>query len=174
MVAVIGILSSIAISSVGKITKASKETVAQNLVETLNNATKEFGHAQYKIISNGENGDSVDEVQILQTLQWIDPGIEIGIAGPFMRRDWIPATSESDDDYRAVWAGSFWKLARPGEAGKGLKVNFEAADLGTTFIHPDDFSPVTFVVDEVVEEDTDAGLTGDELIDAINDELSLP
>lgn len=144
MIAVIGVLSAVAVSSVGRVTEASKKTVAQNLVETLNNATKEFGHAQYKLISNGENSDSTDEVQILRTLQWKDPGIELGVAGPFMRGDWIPATSDSTEDYRCVWAGSYWKLARPGEAGSGLKVNFEASDLGTKYTHPDDFTPVRF------------------------------
>lgn len=172
MVAVVGILSGIAIGSVGKITKASKETVAQNLVETLNNATKEFGHAQYVLVSDGENTNSTDEVDILRTLQWKDPGIELGIAGPFMRGDWIPASSSSNDDYRAVWAGSFWKLARPGEAGAGLKVDFEAKDLGTTFNHPSDFTPVKFVLTQSVEAvDDGESLTGDSLIDSINNGL---
>lgn len=171
MVAVIGILASISVKSVGKITKASKETVAQNLVETLNNATKEFGHAQYKIVSNGEDNSSDDEVAILRTLQWKDPSIELGVAGPFMR-NYVPAPSSSSDDYRVVWAGSFWKMARPGESGHGLKVNFEATDLANTYTHPSDFSPVKFTLDPDYVDSGDGGgtpLTGDDLVDALPD-----
>ncbi|MDF1812550.1 MAG: type II secretion system protein [Verrucomicrobiales bacterium] len=175
MITVVGILSAIAVSQVGKITDASKKTVAQNLVETLNNATKEFGHAQYKLVSNGENEDATDEMQILRTLQWKDPDIELGVAGPFMRGDWSPSTSSNTDDYRIVWAGSFWKLAVPGAAGSGIKVNFEAADLGQTYYtYPDDFTPAKFALDEPDESGDVEGLTGEDLIDAINDGLNLP
>lgn len=144
-IAVMGILSALGMAAYGNITKASKETIAQNLVETLNNATKEFGHAQYSLLSDGENASADDEQHILQTLQWQDPSIELGVAGPFMRPNWIPTTSDSDEEYRAVWAGSFWKLARPGESGVGLQINFQATDVGVSFTHGSDFSPYTYV-----------------------------
>ena len=142
IVAIVGVLSSLAIPMIGKVTDASKESIAQNLVETLNNATKEFGHAQYPILTNGENNDSDDEELILHTLQWKDPGIPFGIAGPFMKLDWIPATSNVTSDYRIVWSGSYWKLVKPGEAGAGLKVNFDAGDTGVNFSHEADFLPI--------------------------------
>jgi prepilin-type N-terminal cleavage/methylation domain-containing protein len=143
-IAIAGVMAGIAISAFGNITKSAKISVAQNVVETLNDATKQFGHAQYKIVSAAENTDSTDEVQILHTLQWKDPSIEFGTGGPFMKTEWIPLTSNSNEDYRAVWAGSYWKLVQPGETGAGLKINFEGTDLG---VHVDlgaNFEPVNF------------------------------
>jgi type II secretory pathway pseudopilin PulG len=141
MVAIMGIMAALGVVAFGKVTKASRQTIAQNLVETLNNATKEFGHAQYPLVSDEENTDVDDELHILRTLQWKDPSIELGVAGPFMRGDWIPGTSSSTDDYRAVWSGSFWRVARPGEAGSGLKIDFEATDVGIYYVHDTDFTP---------------------------------
>jgi len=143
-IAIAGIMAAIGIAAFGNITKGAKISIAQNVIETLNDATKQFGHAQYKIVSAGENTDSTDEVQILRTLQWKDPSIEFGTAGPFMKTDWIPASSNSTDDYRAVWAGSYWKLVQPGVAGAGLKIDFEAKDVGTTVNLGADFEPVKF------------------------------
>jgi len=142
VVAIIGVLSGIGLTVVGKVTDASRRTIAANLTETLNNATKEFDHAQYSIVSSGENGDALDELHILQTLQWRDPGITIGVAGPFMRTDWNPATSDNTEDYRIVWAGTFWKLVEPGNSGVGLKVNFEVSDVGVEFTPGADWEPV--------------------------------
>ncbi|MDF1755859.1 MAG: prepilin-type N-terminal cleavage/methylation domain-containing protein [Verrucomicrobiales bacterium] len=156
-VAVLGIMSAIAISAYQNVTKSSRITVAQNLVETLNNATKEFGHAQYELLSSG-NTDSTDEVHILKTLQWKDPGIELGVAGPFMRQDWSPATSDDTDDYRAVWSGSYWRLIEPGETGAGLKVDFNANDVGIPVVHDDDFTPFPRPTFEVEVEETDDSL----------------
>lgn len=142
VVAVLGILTGIGVMSFKRVTETSREVVASNVVETLNNATKEFGHAQYNLSSAGENDNADDEVHLLQTLQWRDPSITYGVAGPFMRQDWIPATSDLTSDYRAVWTGGFWKLAIPGQEGAGLKIDFDAADVGTLVTFDSDWQPV--------------------------------
>ncbi len=146
-ISIAGIMAAIAIAAFGNITKGAKISIAQNVVESLNDATKQFGHAQYKIVSTEENTDSTDEIQILRTLQWKDPSIEFGTPGPFMKTDWIPAASNSTEDYRAVWAGSFWKLVQPGTSGAGLKIDFQASDVGVQVDLGDDFEPVKFGVE---------------------------
>ena len=141
IIAIVGILSALAVPMVTRVKTGSEETIGENLVATLNNATREFDHAQYRLYTDGEDNTSDDEVHILQTLQWTDPDIEFGVAGPFMRPDWAPGTSDDIEDYRIVWAGSFWKLVEPGTAGVGLKVDFDAKDTNSSDVLGADFTP---------------------------------
>jgi type II secretory pathway pseudopilin PulG len=143
-IAIIGILAAIAIPTVGRVTEGSRLSVATNVLETLNKATKEFGHSQYdlRVTSNAATGG--DELLILRTLQWRDPNPsgELNVPGPFMRTDWNPVTSDSDEDYRVEWTGSSWRLLQPGTVGSGLKILFDGSDLGTPYVHASDFQPI--------------------------------
>lgn len=143
-IAVIGILAAIAIPSIGTVTEGSRRGVATNVVETLNKATKEFGHSQYDLRVTPNAATGGDELLILRTLQWRDPNPsgELNVPGPFMRTDWNPTPSTSDKDYRAEWTGSSWRLIQPGAAGAGLKIVFDGSDLGTSYVHAVDFQPI--------------------------------
>jgi prepilin-type N-terminal cleavage/methylation domain-containing protein len=146
-VAVLGILAGIGMSTFGDINRRSKDTIAQNLTETLNQATRNFSHANWDLRFNAVAGSSGDEMMVLRSLQWREPdGIanqkEIYYKGPYMRPDWNPDTSSDPNDWRIQWTGSSWKLLRQGEAGAGLKVNFDATDLGTPYTFPANFTPV--------------------------------
>ena len=79
VIAIIGVLSTIATFSVSKVTTKARISFASNVVQALNNGTKEFGHAQWTLRSDGENDNSADEVHLLETLQWEDPTIDIGV-----------------------------------------------------------------------------------------------
>ena len=71
---------------VTRVTEGSKESIAENLVATLNNATREFGHAQYTLFLRSHRRHMRStKFTFLQTLQWIDTDVEIGVAGPFMK-----------------------------------------------------------------------------------------
>lgn len=143
-IAIIGILASIAIPTIGKVKEGSRRGVAGNVIESLNKATKQFGHSQYDLRVTGNPATGGDELLILRTLQWRDPNPsgELNVPGPFMRTDWNPATSTSSADYRAEWTGSAWRLLEPGTAGAGLKINFEGSDLGQPYTHAADFQPI--------------------------------
>ncbi|MCG8599840.1 MAG: prepilin-type N-terminal cleavage/methylation domain-containing protein [Verrucomicrobiales bacterium] len=143
-VAVIGILAAIAIPNIGNVVEGSKRGVAQNVVETLNKATRQFGHSQWDLRSTPIPSSAGDEMLMLRTLQWRDPDNsgELNPKGPFMKNDWNPARSTSDDDYRAEWTGASWRLIEPGEAGAGLKIVFDGSDLGTIYTHSPGFEPV--------------------------------
>ncbi len=143
-VAVLGIIAAIAIPSVGTITEGSRRGVAQNLVETLNKATREFGHSQYDLRTAPNASTGADDLLILRTLQWRDPNPsgELNAPGPFMKTDWNPATSTDARDYRAEWTGSSWRLLQPGTPGAGLKIVFDGSDLGTAYVHAPGFTPV--------------------------------
>lgn len=146
-VAVLGIIGAIALSTYGDITRRSKDTIARNLVETLNKATRNFSHSNWEIRLAASPNSSGDEMLILRSLQWREPDgtanqKEIFYKGPYMRPDWSPAASSSADDWRIQWTGSMWKLLKPGDAGAGLLVDFDGTDLGKTHVFPANFTPV--------------------------------
>lgn len=143
-VAVVGILSAIAIPNVGKILEGSRRGIAGNIIQTLNQATREFGHSQWDLRSAPVTTSGGDEMLLLRTLQWRDPNPsgELNPPGPFMRTDWNPSTSKQKDDYRAEWTGSSWRLLEPGADGAGLKIIFDGSDLGTAYVHDTSFTPV--------------------------------
>ncbi|MCB1229608.1 MAG: prepilin-type N-terminal cleavage/methylation domain-containing protein [Verrucomicrobiae bacterium] len=146
-ITVIGIIASIAVGGFGDITGRSKDTIARNLTETLNQATRNFSHANWDLRFNAVANSAGDEIMVLRSLQWREPDgaayqKEVYYKGPYMRDDWNPDTSSSTDDWRIQWTGSSWKLLLPDEAGAGLKVDFEGRDLGKQFVFPDNFTPV--------------------------------
>jgi prepilin-type N-terminal cleavage/methylation domain-containing protein len=143
-VAVTGVIAAIAIPSVGTIVEGSRRGVAGNVIETLNQAARNFGHSQWDLRTAPNAATGADELLILRTLQWRDPNPsgELNAAGPFMKPDWNPTTSSSSSDYRAEWTGSSWRLLEPGTGGSGLKIVFDGSDLGTPYVHAAGFVPV--------------------------------
>ncbi|NLT70649.1 MAG: type II secretion system protein [Verrucomicrobiaceae bacterium] len=142
-VAVIGLLSALAIPSVGRVVESSRRGVAENIVQTLNKATRQFGHSQWDLRTTPASGSAADELLLLRTLQWRDTrNAELNPPGPFMKTDWNPTLSTSGEDYRAEWTGSSWCLREPGTPGAGLKIVFDGSDLGTPYLHDASFTPV--------------------------------
>ncbi|MEM7602079.1 MAG: prepilin-type N-terminal cleavage/methylation domain-containing protein [Verrucomicrobiota bacterium] len=143
-IAVIGVISAIAVPSIGNIVEGSRRGVAENVVETLNKATREFSHSQWDLRSTPVPSSGGDEMLMLRTLQWRDPDNsgELNPKGPFMKTDWNPATSTDTEHYRAEWTGSSWRLREPDEAGAGLRIVFDGSDLGTVYVHDSGFTPV--------------------------------
>ncbi len=142
-IAVIGILSAIAVPSIGNVIEGSRRGVAENVISTLNKATREFGHSQWTISTTPNSSSGADEIYILRTLQWRDPDTsgELNPKGPFMRSDWNPVSSTSDKDYRAEWTGSSWRLLEPDTTGSGIMIDFDGSDLGTPYVHDPSFIP---------------------------------
>lgn len=142
-VAVLGILSSLAIPTYHRVVSGSSSTIASNLVETLNGATKMFSHSQWDLVYPAKPSQASDELYLLRTLQWKDPDTtgELNPGGPFMTPNWSPATSSSVEDYRAEWTGTSWRLLEPDESGTGLKLDLNGGDIGTGYSFPSDFKP---------------------------------
>ncbi|MEM6916861.1 MAG: prepilin-type N-terminal cleavage/methylation domain-containing protein [Verrucomicrobiota bacterium] len=143
-IAVIGILSAIAIPSIGNVVEGSRRGVAENVVQTLNKATREFSHSQYDLRTTPVAASGGDEMLILRTLQWRDPDTsgELNPKGPFMKTDWNPTTSTDSSHYRAEWTGSTWRLLEPDTTGAGLRIIFDGSDLGTPYVHDASFTPI--------------------------------
>ena len=143
-IAVLGILSAVAISSVGDIVGKSRDTVAANVLESLNKATREYSHSHGDLIYEAFSVSQADELIVLRSLQYKAPSDSVGQyelnpKGPFMRPDWQPTTSSDSKDYRITWTGSAWKLLKPGDTGGGLKLVFDGSDLGNPVVFPPGF-----------------------------------
>jgi len=143
-IAVLGIISAIAISSIGNIVGKSRDTVAGNVLESLNKATREYSHSHGDLIYEAFPTVEADELIVLRSLQFKAPSdstgqYELNPKGPFMRPDWQPTTSKDSKDYRITWTGSAWKLLKPSDTGGGLKLVFDGTDLGVPVVFPAGF-----------------------------------
>ena len=124
-VAIMGILSGIAMNVFVNVKSRSSDIIAGEVMETMNLGLKKFNQAAYKITTAADAAETTDEAAVLALLQTRD----ITIPGtPFVRPNWHPVASEEITDHRIRWAGTTFELLLPGTAGKGLKVDFEAGD----------------------------------------------
>lgn len=139
VVAILGIMAAVAIPKMSGLLGPSKESIARNLVETLNGAVHRFNQTNYELLFTGVSVSGQDEMLILRTMQYRNP-TNPAPGSPYMRHDWNPAISSSTGDYRVMWMGNLYKLLPPGTTGTGLKVNFEGTDLGTPFQFPPNFT----------------------------------
>jgi len=144
VIAILGIITAIAVPSAGKISSGGKTTIAQNLTEKLNRGVRSFSQANWDMTFSAIEVSGGDELLVLRSLQYApDDSNSDGFHGaPYFRNDWNPTTSNDTDDYRIQWTGSAWKLLLPGDSGYGLKVLFDASDIGEPFTFPDAFVPV--------------------------------
>ena len=140
-IAIVGILSAIAASVYGDVVEKSRETIAENLNETLNTSLSKFSHSLWDLRFSKLDTSGADELIVLRSLQFDDPNEEVP-GQPFMRPNWNPLVSGSTEDYRLLWTGRMFKLARPGVSGTGLKVTFDGSDLGTIYEFPPGFKMV--------------------------------
>ena len=124
-VAVIGILSAIMIKVITGVKESSSDIVAGEVTETVNLGVKKFSQIAYNITTATDHDSADDETAILGLLQTRDVTIP---GSPFVRPDWNPSTSSSEEDYRIQWAGQTFELLKPGTPGHGLKVDFQAGD----------------------------------------------
>jgi len=142
-VAVVGIVAAVAVTNMGSILPGSKVTVARHVVETLNQGVNGYvqlhGSELRAVVSDDSSGD--EELAVLRALQWDSP-TDPDPGAPYVRPDYDPSVSGNDEDYRIVWNGEFFEVREPGDAGTGLQVRFDAADLGRMVVFADDFVPL--------------------------------
>ena len=137
VVAVIGILAAMVITSVGKVLDGSKDTAAHEMAERLNHALEAYAQTGQEITFPSNPSSASDEVVVLHYLQ-----ARTSQAGsPFLTPRYRPRESSSVDDYRLYWTGSLFKVLPKGTTGTGLQVPFDGSDLGDPWIQPADWQP---------------------------------
>jgi type II secretory pathway pseudopilin PulG len=141
-ISVIGVLASISISAMSGVLNGSKESIARDRLEMLNQALNTFAYSKFELTFTPIAGSSADEMAVLRFLQYRDPNENRASTGsPYVTPRYNPLTSSSTDDFRIVWKGSRYSLLREGESGTGLKVGFDGSDFTTPYIFPPDWDP---------------------------------
>ena len=116
-IAVIGILSAIAIPSISHISETSKVEVANTIVTTMNRAVTGYRQCGSEITINANADASADEVSVMALLTTRDAGVT---GTPFLQGPW-PSTGSSDTStYRARWNGRFFEVIPAKSDGIGL------------------------------------------------------
>jgi|TARA_B110000196_G_C20974334_1_gene580287 type II secretory pathway pseudopilin PulG len=141
VVAMLGIITSIAIPQLGGVLSDSKEVVVKDFVESLNKAIKKHNQLNYKIEISRDDSMAGEEVSIIRTLQWRDDNTPAPGA-PFLKPNWHPVVSSAVSDYRLQWNGNVFVAIWPGEAGVGVWVKFDGSDYGLNYQFPKTYVPV--------------------------------
>jgi len=140
-ISVIGVLAAIVIPAYVGLISGSKEALANEKLEMLNQGLNDYAHAFKEYTRTPNNGSYSDELTIVNDLEYRDPDDNKALVGsPFVRTTYRPEGSSSTDDYRFIWTGYRFKLLRPGDLGSGIKVVFDGSDNGTPFVYPSNYS----------------------------------
>ena len=140
-VAVLAIITSIAITYFGGTLDASRSVVAEDVATVLNNGLKKHSQVNYEFNLAADNSATDDEIAIVRSLQWRDPSNLIPGA-PFVPQNWHPVGNADAGEYRLRWNGTVFTVLEPGIPGSGIKVQFDASDYSLNYTFPDDFVPV--------------------------------
>ncbi|MFP6872251.1 MAG: prepilin-type N-terminal cleavage/methylation domain-containing protein [Verrucomicrobiales bacterium] len=140
-VAVLAIITSIAITYFGGTLDASRSVVAEDVATVLNNGLKKHSQVNYEFNLAADNSATDDEIAIVRSLQWRDSSNLIPGA-PFVPQNWRPVGNSDAGEYRLRWNGKVFTVLEPGIPGSGIKVQFDASDYSLNYTFPDDFVPV--------------------------------
>ena len=138
VVAVIGIVSAVAIANYSGLNDSSREVFAKELLERVNNAVHRFSDSNYPMRVHVFS-DGSDSSWVIQTLQYRKP-VNPAIGSPYLPNNWSPEISTDVKDYRLVWADKLFKLVEPGDMGVGVKVDFNGASISTPYNFPSNFT----------------------------------
>jgi len=142
-IAILGILSALAIQSYSNVQESARESVARDTAAILNRALLHFNQANWDIVLDAVPGSTSDELAVLRTLQWRDPDPAQATPGsPYMPVKFKDAVSSSEDDYRIRWNGNTFELLGPGTAGSGLKTDFDSTSAAEAYSFPVGYQPL--------------------------------
>ena len=139
-IAVIGILSGLAVVSYTDIYHKSGAVIGGDFIEQLNNGLREFQQNAWQITLPADDSGTADELKILRSLQYDFNGSASRPFGcPYFRPDWNPTGSSGtadEDKLRVRWNGATFEVIKIGVEGEGLIFD----NTGVDFTDPYDFS----------------------------------
>lgn len=140
VISIIGVLAGIAVGSYNQFLGGTKDALAAERQEMLNQALLRFAQQNYEMLFNAMDTSAADEMVILRTLQYRDTDDDRAKLGsPYMDPRYNPVASSSTALYRLRWTGRLYELLKPGKTGTGLLMNFEGTDFTTPFAFPPNF-----------------------------------
>lgn len=140
-VAIMAILTAIAIPVYSNLNGASEEAVANDHVEALNRAVTNFAHACWKMPTAADASSTTDEFAVVRSLQYRFPATQMKPGSPFFSPEYAPSASSNSREFRVRWNGKSFELLKPGQSGTGLKFN-KSGDFGSTaYTFPSNYKP---------------------------------
>lgn len=130
VLAIIGILSAIAIPMITGVRERSRVETARAVVAQINRAVAAYGQTGVMITASGPAGapttiaaieaEVSDERAVMALLTTRDEGV---VGSPFLPGTGMPAEASSDAArFRARWNGQYFEVVPAGEAGWGLLI----------------------------------------------------
>lgn len=140
-IAMIGILSAVAIVSFGNLKSKSEASIGGTLLEQLNDAIKEYEQNAWAPDLAADDASGADELAVLRSLQWRSP-TNPSWGSPYFMTQWSPVVSSDEATYRFRWTGTYFALLEPGDAGTGLLYDPDDPQTGDPFDYPADYKPL--------------------------------
>lgn len=140
VISILGVMSALTVGSFNQFLGGSKDALAVERKEMLNQAVHRFAQQNYELQFNANGNSLADEMVILRTLQYRDPNVNRATVGsPFVDPRYNPISSSDTSAYRLRWTGKMFELLSPGTSGSGILMNFEGTDFTTAFVFPPNF-----------------------------------
>jgi type II secretory pathway pseudopilin PulG len=121
VVAVVGVLASIAIASYGRIIEGTRRSTAAANTSKLNNAVATYGQVDKEIVKMPNYTDIADELEVLALITLRDPGLT---GSPFLTGNWPDEASDDVKTYRFRWTGRYFETLYAGDSGNGIQYKF--------------------------------------------------
>lgn len=140
VISIIGVLAGITVGSFNQFLGGTKDAVATERQEMLNQALHRFAQYNHELLFSPLDSASSDEIVILRTLQYRNENpARVAIGSPYFDPRYNPVSSSSPGVHRLRWTGRMYELLKPGTTGTGLLMNFEGTDFTDPFVFPPNF-----------------------------------
>ena len=137
-ISIVGVLATIAVISMSDMVGNGKNVLAQQRMEMLNSGLNQMAMNGRQIFTTPQLTSALDENLVVMTLQMRD---EMMVGSPYVVPNYLPKASSDGTTYRLRFTGHRFELLLPGQAGTGLKVEFDGSDMGPARIFPSNFRP---------------------------------
>lgn len=142
VVAIIGVLSAMAIPVYNGITRRVEDAEAADFVESLNRAVLRFGQSNWDLPVAANHSATTDEFTVLRSLQYKWPASSLKPGSPYFTPKYNPVASSSSSTHRIRWNGRTFEVLKPGTAGSGLLKTFTGADqTSADYVFPQGYKP---------------------------------
>ncbi|MFN0128795.1 MAG: prepilin-type N-terminal cleavage/methylation domain-containing protein [Verrucomicrobiales bacterium] len=120
-IAIIAILSAIAVPMISRTDTVAKGEVSNQLVTTINRAVTSYRQCGSEITLNANASSGADETSVMALLTTADSGV---VGSPYLKgTKWPSVVTDDVQTYRVTWNGRFFVVLPRGTNGTGLKIN---------------------------------------------------
>jgi len=141
VVAIIGVLSAVAIPVFSNLHGASEKAVASDHVEALNRAVTNFSHTCWKFPTAANASSTDDEFAVVRSLQYKFPVNNLKPGSPFFDPKYDPQPSSNSSHLRIRWNGIGFELLGWGQSGTGLRYHNGEDFKQTPYSFPSGYQP---------------------------------